>query len=145
VVVYTIGFTKKSAAEFFAALKGAGVAQLVDVRLNNTGQLAGFSKRDDLAYFLHALLGARYVHQPLLAPTDDLLTAYRRKALKWPEYERRFRDLLAQRRVEERLDRALFAQPSVLLCSEATAERCHRRLALEYLQQAWGELEIVHL
>jgi uncharacterized protein (DUF488 family) len=145
VVVYTIGFTKKSAAEFFGALSSAGITRLLDVRLNNVSQLAGFSKRDDLAYFLGAINGASYVHEPLLAPTDELLGAYRKKALTWPEYERRFLALLAERRVEKRLDRDLFAGPTVLLCSEATAERCHRRLVLEHLQRAWGDLEIAHL
>ena len=143
--VYTIGFTRKSAAAFFGALRRAGIRQLLDVRLHNAAQLAGFTKRDDLAYFLHALCRARYRHELLLAPTAELLTAYRRRAIPWSEYERRFLALLAERRVEARLPRELFAEPTVLLCSEPTAARCHRRLVAEYLQQAWGGLTIVHL
>lgn len=143
--VCTIGFTQKAAAAFFGTLQQAGVERLVDVRLNNISQLAAFAKRDDLAYFLQAIMGARYEHELLLAPTAELLNAYRKKAIDWPTYERGYLTLLAERRVEEQLDRAAYAQPSVLLCSEPTAARCHRRLAAEYLQRAWGDLDILHL
>ena len=143
--VYTIGFTRKSAAAFFGALQQAGIRQLLDVRLNNVSQLAGFSKREDLAYFLEAICQARYLHEPLLAPTADLLKAYRQKRLDWAEYERAFLALMAERQIEEQLPRVLFAEPTVLLCSEATADQCHRRLVLEYLQRAWTDLEMVHL
>ncbi|HZQ37311.1 MAG TPA: DUF488 domain-containing protein [Dehalococcoidia bacterium] len=143
--VYTIGFTQRSAASFFGALKAAGVRQLIDVRLNNVSQLAGFSKRDDLAYFLREICGASYQHEPLLAPTQALLDGYRKQKRGWPAYEHDFLALLAERRVEERLLRDLFATPSVLLCSEPTAERCHRRLVAEYLRERWGGLAIHHL
>lgn len=143
--VYTIGFTKKSAAEFFGALKRAGVKRLLDVRLSNSSQLAAFTKKDDLAYFLQEILGADYKHEPLLAPTRDLLDRYKKQRGSWHDYEVAFLDLMKQRGIESRLDRALFDGPTVLLCSEATAERCHRRLVLEYLRDHWGELEIVHL
>jgi uncharacterized protein (DUF488 family) len=145
VEVYTLGFTKRSAADFFGALKAAGIQRLLDVRLHNTGQLAGFTKRDDLAYFLRELCGAEYRHEPLLAPTADLLDAYRKRKGSWQEYERGFRALMAERAIEREYDPSLFAAPTVLLCSETTAERCHRRLVLEHLQQHWGGLEIVHL
>lgn len=143
--VYTIGFTKRPAAEFFGALIRAGVRRLLDVRLHNVSQLAGFTKRDDLAYFLQALCGAEYRHEPLLAPTQELLDAYRKRRAGWDEYARGFLALLAERRVETALDRSLFAVPTVLLCSEPTAERCHRRLVLEYLQAKGGDLTIRHL
>jgi uncharacterized protein (DUF488 family) len=143
--VYTIGFTRKSAAAFFGALRQAGVRRLIDVRLNNVSQLAGFSKRDDLAFFLRELCGAEYVHEPLLAPTQELLDGYKKHKGGWEEYERAFLGLLAGRKVEERLGRDLFAGPAVLLCSEPTAEHCHRRLVLEYLQGKWGDLRAVHL
>ena len=143
--VYTIGFTKRSAADFFGALRRAGVLRLLDVRLRNTGQLAGFSKRDDLAYFLRKLCGAEYRHEPLLAPSDELLTDYRKRKLSWQAYEPRFRTLMAERQVERVVDRDVFSVPTALLCSETTPERCHRRLVLEYLQQHWGGLEVVHL
>jgi len=71
--IYTIGFTKRTAAEFFGALKRAGIKRLLDVRLNNVFQLAGFTKRDDLPFFLKEICGAKYVHQPLLAPTQEML------------------------------------------------------------------------
>jgi len=122
------------------------VRRVLDVRLHNTSQLAGFAKRDDLAFFLRELCSAEYVHEPLLAPTEALFKAYRAKAITWEEYAQRFRALMAQRAIEQRLDRALFTGPTALLCSEATAERCHRRLVLEYLQTAWDNLQhIVHL
>lgn len=143
--VYTIGFTKKSAAEFFGALKRAGVKRLLDVRLSNSSQLAAFTKKDDLAYFLHEILGADYKHEPLLAPTRELLDRYRKQRGSWHDYEVAFLDLMKERGIESRLDRAVFDGPTVLLCSEATAERCHRRLVLEYLRDHWGGLEIVHL
>jgi uncharacterized protein (DUF488 family) len=143
--VYSIGFTKKTAADFFAALRQAEIRRLLDVRLHNASQLAGFTKRDDLPFFLKELCGADYLHEPLLTPTQDLLEGYRKKRISWGEYEPRFLSLLADRAVEQKIDRKLFQIPTVLLCSEPTATRCHRRLILEYLQQRWGGLEIVHL
>ena len=124
-----------------------GIRRLLDVRLNNVSQLAGFSKRDDLAYFLRTICDVEYVHEPLLAPTQELLDQYRKSGVGWDAYERRFLTLMAERRVEEHVSPDFFATPTVLLCSEATAERCHRRLVLEYLQRAWGgdTLRIVHL
>jgi uncharacterized protein (DUF488 family) len=145
VEAYTIGFTHKSAEQFFGTLGKAGIRRLVDVRCNNTSQLAGFSKRDDLRYFLRELCGIEYVHEPALAPTADLLASYRKKELGWHAYEQRFLELLAARRVEGNIDRGLFDVPTALLCSEETAERCHRRLALEYLGRHWGDLTVVHL
>jgi uncharacterized protein (DUF488 family) len=143
--IFTIGFTQRSAREFFGTLRRAGIKRLVDVRLNNTSQLAGFSKRDDLEYFLGELCGAQYVHEPLLAPSEDLFTAYKKAGGAWSVYEAGFRALLQERQVERVLDRASFAVPSVLLCSERTAEHCHRRLVAEYLRAAWGDVGITHL
>lgn len=143
--VYTIGFTKKSAAEFFGALRRAGVKRLLDVRLSNSSQLAGFTKKEDLAYFLQEIIGAEYKHEPLLAPTRELLDRYKKQRGSWHDYEIAFLELMNQRGIESRLSRSLFDGPAVLLCSEATAEHCHRRLVLEYLQDRWGDLEIVHL
>jgi uncharacterized protein (DUF488 family) len=143
--VYTAGFTQKTAAQFFESLRRVGIRRLVDVRLNNSSQLAGFSKRDDLAYFLRVICQAEYIHEPLLAPTQELFASYKKAKGSWAEYERGFLALLAERRVHERLDRHLFDVPTVLLCSEATPEHCHRRIVLEYLQNTWGGIEIVHL
>ncbi len=143
--IYTIGFTQKSAREFFELLKANGIRRLIDIRLSNTGQLAGFTKRDDLAYFLGAICSAEYVHEPLLAPTKELLSDYRNQRCTWQDYERVFKQLLIDRRVAEQLDRSLFAEPTVLLCSEPAAEQCHRRLVAEYLQQQWSDVAVHHL
>jgi uncharacterized protein (DUF488 family) len=143
--IYTIGFTKKTAADFFEPLKEHEITRLVDVRINNTSQLAGFTKRDDLAYFLHELLTAEYVHEPRLAPTRELLKAYRDRVLDWIAYEEAFLELMFERRIEENIPRELFAGNVVLLCSEATPNRCHRRLVVEYLDRAWGDIQVVHL
>jgi uncharacterized protein (DUF488 family) len=145
VEVYSIGFTKKTAEQFFGLLKNTGIRRLLDVRLNNVSQLAGFSKREDLQYFLRAICGAEYMHEPLLAPTKEMLDDYKKKKGSWAEYERAFLALLAERRIEDKLDRLLFAAPTVLLCSEPTPNNCHRRLVLEYLQDKWPELTIHHL
>ena len=143
--IHTIGFTKKSAAEFFTTLRRAGIRRLIDVRLNNTSQLAGFAKRDDLQFFLREVCGAEYCHEPTLAPTKEILDAYKKKQISWEEYETRYLDLLVERAAEQTVDRQWFDVPAVLLCSEPSPERCHRRLAAEYLAGKWGGVEIVHL
>jgi len=143
--VYTIGFTKRTAADFFGALRRAGVQRLLDVRLNNSSQLAGFTKKEDLPFFLKEICGAEYMHEPLLAPTQDLLDDYKKKKGSWQDYERRFLQLMEQRRVEEKIDRRLFEAPTALLCSETTAQHCHRRLVIEYLSKKWGDIKAIHL
>lgn len=136
--IFTIGFTKTSAERFFERLIEAGVTRLVDVRLNNTSQLAGFAKGRDLAYFLKVIGGIEYVHLPGLAPSREILAAYKKGEIDWTEYEARFFELLRSRKVEEELDRELF-DGACLLCSEPTAERCHRRLVAEHLGSYWGD------
>jgi uncharacterized protein (DUF488 family) len=143
--VCSIGFTKKTAEQFFTILRNAGIRQLLDVRLNNVSQLAGFAKREDLRFFLKEICGAHYRHESLLAPTQDLLDDYKKNKGPWLEYETRFLALMADRKIENHLDRELFSVPTALLCSEPTAERCHRRLVLEYLRDKWGGLTITHL
>lgn len=143
--VYTIGFTKRTAADFFGTLRRAGVKRLLDVRLNNSSQLAGFTKKEDLPFFLKEICGAEYIHEPLLAPTQDVLDDYKKRKGSWQDYERRFLQLMEQRRIEEKIDRQLFEVPTALLCSEATAQYCHRRLVLEYLSRKWGNIKAVHL
>jgi uncharacterized protein (DUF488 family) len=143
--IYTIGFTKKTAAEFFESLKRNGIERLVDVRVNNTSQLAAFAKRDDLTYFLDELAGADYVHEPMLAPTRDMLKAYRDREIDWDAYELAFIDLLAERGVENVIPRELFSERTVLLCSEPTPDLCHRRLVVEYLNRAWGDVKAIDL
>ena len=129
--IYSIGFTQKSASEFFGTLKAHGIERLLDVRLNNTSQLAAFAKKDDLAYFLSTICAAQYLHEPLLAPTQEILDAYKKRKGDWDAYEREFLTLMRERKVEAKLDRAQFAEPTVLLCSEPTPEHCHRRLVLD--------------
>ncbi len=143
--IYTIGFTQRSAQDFFGSLRGAGIRRLIDTRLNNTSQLAAFAKRDDLAFFLRELVGADYQEEPLLAPTQELLDAYKKRRIDWAEYERSYEGLLTERDVARTLDRALFEVPAVLLCSERTPEHCHRRLAVEHLASRWDDVTAVHL
>lgn len=144
--IYTIGFTKKPAAEFFRLLKEAGVRRLIDVRLNNVSQLAGFAKRDDLTYFLRELCDADYVHEPLLAPEAEMLKSYRSGELPWETYEELFLNLMKVRRVESAVGwDSLLDRPVVLLCSEPGPERCHRRLVVEYLNLKGRRLKPIHL
>jgi uncharacterized protein (DUF488 family) len=145
VEIYTIGFTQTSAEEFFGRLSDAGVRRLLDVRLNNTSQLAGFAKARDLPYFLAELVGADYVHEPRLAPTKELLDAYKKEKGSWQAYERDFMALMAARQIDQALDSSDFSTPTALLCSEPTAERCHRRLVCEYLAAHWPDLKATHL
>jgi len=118
---------------------------VIDVRLNNVSQLAGFTKRNDLEYFLRQVCNADYVHEPKLAPTQDMLDAYKKEKGSWSEYEARFIRLMESRRIEVTLDQQLFDRPAALLCSEPTPERCHRRLVAEYLQARWQDLIVEHL
>lgn len=143
--VFTIGFTRKTAAEFFGLLKSHGIKRLIDVRLNNVSQLAGFTKREDLQFFLGAIGGIDYVHEPLLAPTQAMLDAYKKNKGSWDDYAREFMQLMADRHIEAHVDRALFDVPAVLLCSEPTPEHCHRRLVLDYLGKHWQDVTVTHL
>ncbi len=143
--IYTIGFTQKSASRFFQSLKKEGIKRLIDVRLNNISQLAAFAKKADLQYFLEEICQAEYLHLPLLAPTQEMLDQFKKERGAWSVYEKRFLHLMRERRIETKIDKALFKVPSVLLCSEPTAEHCHRRLVLEYLKEFWPELKAIHL
>ena len=142
--VFTIGFTKKSARQFFDMLRNSGAKRVVDVRLNNVSQLAGFSKKDDLKFFLRRICNIDYVHMPHLAPTQQMLDAYKKEKGVWADYERRFVALISERRIEERTPREAMDH-GCLLCSEETPEHCHRRLVGEYLQTKWPELQVIHL
>jgi uncharacterized protein (DUF488 family) len=143
--VSTIGFTKTTAEGFFERLLKSEVKKVIDVRLHNTSQLAGFAKADDLAYFLRRIGGIEYIHQPLLAPTESLLKSYRKEKRDWGAYEKSFVALMAERQIENRLEPAML-EGACLLCSEATADHCHRRLICEYLNEKWGgALTVQHL
>ncbi len=142
--ILTIGFTRKSAQRFFELLRASGVERIVDVRLNNGSQLSGFAKRDDLAWFARELCGIDYVHEPVLAPTKELLSDYRQGRIGWDTYESRFIDLMKTRRIESVLSKEV-VNNGCLLCSENQPHHCHRRLVAEYLREHWGEMEIRHL
>jgi len=142
--LFTIGFTKKNAEQFFTRLAEAGVKRIVDVRLNNVSQLAGFAKRDDLRFFLKGLYGIDYVHLTSLAPTQPMLDAYKKNGGDWPSYEREFLALMEERRIEASTARDLLDE-SCLLCSEHKPSECHRRLVAEYLNRHWGGIETTHL
>lgn len=142
--LFTIGFTKKSAEEFFGKLRQADVKRLADVRLNNVSQLAGFSKRDDLRYFLKEICGIEYVHLTDLAPTQPLLDEYKKSTHDWLKYEAEFLRLMSERHIEDRVARELLDR-ACLLCSEDKPSKCHRRLVAEYLSEKWGNIEVVHL
>lgn len=142
--IFTIGFTKKSAKQFFELLQISGARRIVDVRLNNVSQLAGFTKKDDLAYFAKAVCGLDYVHLPVLAPSQEMLDRYKKQRGEWSAYERQFLDLMRQRKIEDSLPREVIAD-GCLLCSEAKPHHCHRRLVAEYLKDRWGDVDIVHL
>jgi uncharacterized protein (DUF488 family) len=142
--VFTIGFTKKAAERFFDLLRHSGAKRIIDVRLNNVSQLAGFAKREDLAYFLREIRSMDYVHRPDLAPTQVMLDRYRKEGVGWSAYESEFLELMKQRRIEENLPRELL-DGGCLLCSEDKPHHCHRRLIAEYLKSRWGDVEVTHL
>ncbi|GAB1544110.1 DUF488 domain-containing protein [Scytonema sp. NUACC21] len=142
--IFTIGFTQKSAELFFTTLAKSGVKLVIDTRLNNVSQLAGFTKKTDLKYFLKTIADIDYIHIQDLAPTKDILDSYKKKKIDWETYEQKFVQLMVDRRIEnkfskEQLDGGCF------LCSEAKPHYCHRRLVAEYFQQKLGNLRIKHL
>ena len=142
--LFTIGFTKQNAHTFFLKLQKAGVTKLIDIRLNNVSQLAGFAKRDDLVYFLRELCDCDYIHMPIFAPTKDILDAYKKKQIDWDEYVRRFGRLIEERKIEDEIS-AEELNYACLLCSEPSPERCHRRLVAEYFKKNIGNIEIRHI
>ena len=142
--VFTIGFTHKRAEDFFRILQSAGVQRVVDVRLHNTGQLAGFTKRDDLPFFLRSIARIEYLPLPILAPQASDLSAYRAGTMTWADYATSYKRLLVKRHVQTEL-KSVLNDGDCFLCSEATADHCHRRIAAEYLQQHWPSLRVVHL
>lgn len=142
--LFSIGFTKKTAQQFFDILRASGSKRIVDVRLNNVSQLAGFAKRDDLAYFLKNLCGMAYVHLPELAPTKSMLAQYRESHGDWATYEARFLDLMEKRQIQQSVSKEVMSD-GCLLCSEDKPDCCHRRLVAEYLKRYWGNVQISHL
>lgn len=142
--LFTIGFTKKPARRFFTLLQTAGVLRLVDVRLNNASQLAGFAKKNDLAYFLEKICGINYIHLPQWAPDQAILDQYKKKKMDFPTYEKTYLTLLKQRNMEK-TGIPQIRDKDCLLCSEHVSEFCHRRLAAEYIKTFRPDMAIVHL
>ena len=142
--LFTIGFTKKSAKDFFEILKQSGVKRIIDTRLNNVSQLAGFTKKTDLEYFLQQLCNIEYVHLLELAPTKNILDAYKKNGGDWQTYEKQFLQLITERQIEQKVSPDLL-DGGCLLCSEPTPHHCHRRLVAEYLSQKLGTIKIHHL
>ena len=142
--IFTIGHAGKNAREFFTILKQAGIRKVIDVRLYNTSQLAGFTKRQDIEYFLQTIVGAGYIHLPILAPTKQLLNDYKKGLISWQQYETRFKEVITQRQIEKHLV-GQEMDMSCFLCSEAKADNCHRRLVAEYLAMHWQNISIHHL
>ncbi|MCK7476957.1 MAG: DUF488 domain-containing protein [Candidatus Moduliflexus flocculans] len=142
--LFTIGFTKNPAETFFTLLKEAAVKRVLDIRLNNVSQLAGFAKRDDLRFFLKAVCGMDYLHLPELAPTQEILDAYKKSKKSWSLYERDFLELISRRQIEKSY-REISIHYGCLLCGEEIPDLCHRRLVAEYLIEKWGDVEVTHL
>jgi uncharacterized protein (DUF488 family) len=142
--IFTIGFTRKTAEVFFTRLRDSGAKRLVDVRLNNVSQLAGFAKKNDLQFFLRQICDMDYLHVPSLAPTQEMLDGYRKRKGEWSVYEREFLELIKQRAIERSMPKEIISD-SCLLCSEEKPQYCHRRLVAEYFRETWGDIEIVHI
>lgn len=142
--LFTIGFTKKNAKEFFGLIRQNNISLLVDVRLNNQSQLAGFTKKNDLMYFLEAICNCSYVHKPLWAPNDQILKDYKNKAITWNDYDKKYISLLESRNVIQDFDTEVYNN-SCLLCSEPEPTQCHRRLLAEFFQRKYPNVTIKHL
>lgn len=142
--LFTIGFTKRSAEDFFTKLRDSGARRVLDVRLNNVSQLSGFAKRGDLEFFLREICGMDYAHVPALAPQQEMLDRYRKQKGSWSAYENEFLALMEERRIEQTISPDFIAD-GCILCSEYRPDQCHRRLVAEYLNKRWGNVEIVHL
>ena len=142
--IFTIGFTGKTAEQFFSLLEKNSIKKLIDVRLNNISQLAAFAKKDDLEYFLKKILSCDYIHRPDLAPTEIILKNYKTKVINWDTYTDEYIKLLNSRNIALSLKRDEI-RDNVFLCSEHQPKYCHRRLLVEYLQKQWDNFEIIHL
>jgi len=142
--IFTIGYSGRNAREFFTILKQSGIRKVIDVRLYNTSQLAGFTKRQDIDYFLQTIVKAKYIHLPIIASTKQLLNDYKKGLIDWQQYETQFKGVITQRQIEKHLI-PQDMDMSCFLCSEAKADNCHRRLVAEYLAKVWQNVSIHHL
>lgn len=143
--IFSIGFEKRSPDQLLGKLNSNGISRLVDVRCFPDVETAGYAKRDNLKLLLEKG-GIEYLHYPLLAPTPELLKDYFDNGVPWANYEAKYNAILAERKIEDQIQKDFFYQPSCVLCLEHSPEKCHRRLALEYLKNTWNKsIEIVHL
>lgn len=142
--IYTIGFTKKSAQRFFEILIKSKVKRIIDARLNNSSQLAGFTKKVDLEYFLQKIANIEYTHSLELAPTPEILDTYKKNGGNWETYEQQFFALMEKRQIETQFSPDIF-NSGCILCTEATPQKCHRRLVAEYLSDKWDNVNVQHL
>lgn len=144
--IFTIGFTRKTAEEFFETLKENGIKKVIDVRLNNSSQLLGFSKWYDLKYFLRKILDAEYFHDRKFTPSEKILTRYKKQIIGWDDYEKEFAELMKYRDIDVYIaDKYSNEENYCLLCSEVSPENCHRRLVAEKIREVLGDVEIIHL
>ncbi|MBE8220087.1 MAG: DUF488 domain-containing protein [Alphaproteobacteria bacterium] len=143
--MHTIGFTQTTAENFFLRLLEAKTKHVIDVRLNNKSQLAGFAKSRDLKYFLDSIGGIKYIHEPLLAPTQEIFTKYKKEKGEWSIFESQFIELMDRRKIDKEFSPDFF-EDGCLLCSEKTHHHCHRRLITEFLTERWNvPISIKHL
>ena len=146
--LYTIGFTKKNAKAFFELLSESKVNIVLDIRLNNTSQLAGFSKYPDIEYFLSHLCCIDYVHDISFTPERETLEAYKKNEINWVEYVKQFRATMDSRKILEYIKKNyefINNKTVCLLCSELKADKCHRSLVAEYFTETYNDLKVVHL
>jgi len=145
--IFSVGFTKKKAKYFFDLLISNNVKKVIDVRLNNSSQLAGFTKCDDLKYFLKQIADIDYVCEPIFAPTKEILDAYKKGNINWEEYEKEYIELMCKRKVYEFIQSKgkEYWQESCMLCSEETAEKCHRRLAINAIKEVYPDFSVIHI
>ncbi len=142
--LFTIGFSKKNAKEFFDLLINNNIERLIDIRLNNKSQLAGFTKASDLQYFLKAIVNIEYLYMSIFAPTKELLNDYRKKKINWDQYKVEYLEILKNRNILKELDISIFNN-ACLLCSEAIPDKCHRKLLAEFLTKHYPDIKIIHL
>lgn len=144
--IYTIGFTKKTAQRFFELLKNNNVELMLDIRLNNTSQLAGFAKYPDIKYFLHVISDIEYVHDSTFSPSEATLKKYKKKEIEWQHYVEEFNQTMVKREIREYIQANYAIEKRIcLLCSESMADQCHRRLVSNEFKKVFSDLEIVHL
>lgn len=143
--LYTIGFTKKSAADFFGILKENNITKVIDIRLNNTSQLAGFSKYPDIEFFLREIIDVDYIHDPMFSPLEVTLKRYKSKKITWIDYMVEFEATMNERRIKEYILNKYFHEDRLcLLCSEALPTHCHRSLVANIFKELLN-CEIINL